>query len=388
MHGRRAWLGVLMLAACSYTSAFTCAEEVVFPDPALRAPIQEALGLTGPPVDSQDLERLTLLLAGGRGIADLTGLEACRNLEQLYLEDNQILSLSPLAGLASLRIVSLSGNRISDIEPLADLVNLASLAIHGNEIVDLGPIAALPQLATLSIGNLVTDISPLVGMPRLQRLKLYVRPEADLTPLAQLTALTFLFLSTGQPMSGRIRFDPNTLSSLGELTSLHLHGYDIERLTDLADAAPGLTELTLQYAGVDDLSAVAQFGALTMLTLDWLVSDAESVDFSQLMLPRSVRVLTLEGDGIADLATLAGLESVTSLSLPRNQITDIGALEGLTSLQALDLSFNPLTNLTPLLGLTGLRSLNLVGVPFDRTEGSIANGVLRELRDRGVNITY
>jgi len=388
VHERRAWLGVFTIAVWVLSSTIACAEEVSFPDPSLRASIQRTLGVDRYPIDSQDLAQMTLLLASGQGIIDLTGLEACRNLEQLYLEDNQIVDLSQLAGLASLRIVSLSGNRISNIGPLAGLTNLASLAIHGNEIADLRPVDALPQLTTLSIGNLVTDITPLVGLPRLQRLKLYVRPEADLTPLAQLTGLRFLFLSTGQPMSGRILFDPSGLSSLEDLTSLHLHGYDIERLADLADAAPGLTELTLQYVGVDDLSDIAQFADLTMLALDWLMSDAEVVDFSQLMLPSSVRVLTLEGDGIADLATIAGLELVTSLNLPRNQIADIGALQALIGLQALDLSFNPLTDLTPLLGLTGLKSLNLVGVPFDRTEGSIANGVLRELRDRGVDITY
>ena len=106
------------------------------------------------------------------------------------------------------------------------------------------------------------------------------------------------------------------------------------------------------------------------------------------MLPVHLRVLVLEGNGIEDLAGFTGLDAITSLGLPRNRITDIAPLGRLGNLQGLDLSFNPLTDLSPLLHLSRLQSLNLQGVPFDPSEGSDANAVLRELLDRGVDIIY
>ena len=386
----RKWLGLTLPILILVAALPAAADVAAFPDPGLHAAVQDALGLAGQPIDTRDLERLTTLLAGGRGISDLTGLEACRDLQQLYLYDNQIVDLSPLAGLQSLVVLNLSGNRVVDIATLAGLTNLASLTLHGNQITDLGALAGLPNLNTLSVGNLVRDITPVASLPQLERLKLYVRPEADLAPLAQLRHLIFLLLSTGQPMSGRVVFDPAVLASAEGLASLQLHGYDIADVEVLEDAAPNLTELSLQYVGIDDLVAFADFERLTTLTLSWLVTDPDDgeLDLSRLALPVSLRILVLEGNGIEDLSGLAGLEAITSLSLPRNEITDIAPLGALENLQGLDLSFNPLTDLSPLLGLSRLRSLNLQGVPFDPSEGSDANAVLRELLDRAVDIIY
>ena len=158
----------------------------------------------------------------------------------------------------------------------------------------------------------------------------------------------------------------------------------------LADAAPNLTELSLQYVGVDNPAAFARFDRLTTLRLSWLVAgpDSGNVDLSRLALPANLRILVLEGNGIEDLTGFTGLDAITSLGLPRNRITDIAPLGTLENLQGLDLSFNPLSDLSPLLGLSRLRSLDLQGVPFDPSEGSDANAVLRELLDRGVDIIY
>jgi len=384
------WLGFLILLVSAGHVLPAEAAEVILQDPALHAAVQSALGLAGQPIDAQDLERLTTLLAGGQGISDLSGLEACRNLQQLDLHDNQIVDLSPLADLRSLVALSLNGNRIVDIAPLVGLLDLTSLALHGNQIADFDALGGLANLNTLSVGNVVRDLAPLANVPQIERLKLYVRPETDLAPLAQMRHLVFLLLSTGQPMSGRIAFDPTVLTSSGNLTSLQLHGYDIPDMEALADAAPNLTELSLQYVGVDNPAAFARFDRLTTLRLSWLVAgpDDGDLDLSRLALPANLRILVLEGNGIEDLTRFTGLDAITSLGLPRNRITDIAPLGTLENLQGLDLSFNPLSDLSPLLGLSRLRSLDLQGVPFDPSEGSDANAVLRELLDRGVDIIY
>ena len=377
-------IGVVVL--CTLT---VLAEEIVFPDPALHAAIQAALDIEeGQPIQLKDLERLTTLLAGAKGIVDLTGMETCNRLEQLHLYSNQIINLEPLAGLQSLRNVSLNGNRIIDVSPLASLSNLTSLAIHSNQIADVSPIASLPLLASLSIGNSIDDISPLANLPSLVRLMVYVRPTTDLSPLQQMQHLESLLISTGQPISGRISFDPVLLASCGELTNLQLHGYDIARIANLADSVPTLTELALHYVGVDDLSMFQLIGGLTNLTLNGVIPSSEGAEFSHLEIPSGVKTLALENNEISDMTSIGEFASLTSLSLARNGIASIEALRELKNLVVLDLSFNPITDLDPLRTLLALKSLTIQGVPFDQAEGSDANILIRELRDRGVNIYY
>ena len=51
-------------------------------------------------------------------VADLTGIESAKSLQVLIAGGNDIVNVSPLAGLAELRIVDLHGNDITDIAPL------------------------------------------------------------------------------------------------------------------------------------------------------------------------------------------------------------------------------------------------------------------------------
>ena len=62
-------------------------------------------------------------------------------------KDNQIVDVSPLAGLVHLT-AALAGwyNQIVDVSPLAGLVNLTKLNLNGNQIVDVSPLAGLVNL--------------------------------------------------------------------------------------------------------------------------------------------------------------------------------------------------------------------------------------------------
>jgi uncharacterized repeat protein (TIGR02543 family) len=90
---------------------------VVFRDSSLDAVMRAAMGI-GPDVniDRAEVERLTTLVAIGRGISDLTGLEYAVNLTRLYLVDNQITDISPLVqnyGLSGGDLIDLRGNPLS-----------------------------------------------------------------------------------------------------------------------------------------------------------------------------------------------------------------------------------------------------------------------------------
>jgi len=103
---------------------------VTFADPNLEVGVREAVAIPEGPIYPSDLDSLTYLDANGKNIADLTGLECCTSLTELYLYNNQISDISPLANLTSLSNFKLGSNQISDISPLVDNEGLS----EGDEV--------------------------------------------------------------------------------------------------------------------------------------------------------------------------------------------------------------------------------------------------------------
>ena len=88
-------------------------------------------GLVESPITADRLERLVSLHAAGRGISDLSGLEAATRLEYAHLASNRIADLSPLIGLKSLKGADLDGNPLSEAalnEQVPDLMGLVAAA--------------------------------------------------------------------------------------------------------------------------------------------------------------------------------------------------------------------------------------------------------------------
>jgi len=96
-------------------------KSVTFPDEILEAAIRDALGkTTGEEITAVELAELIVLDATESGIANLSGLEYCTSLMELYLSGNPISDISPLANLTSLTLLILDWNQISDITPLVE----------------------------------------------------------------------------------------------------------------------------------------------------------------------------------------------------------------------------------------------------------------------------
>ncbi|MBE3123865.1 MAG: DUF5011 domain-containing protein, partial [Planctomycetes bacterium] len=84
-------------------------------------------------------------------------------LSQLQLSSNQIIDISPLAGLTNLGQLQLSSNQIVDLSTLPGLTNLYALWLANNQIVDLNPLVGLINLQLVDLmSNQISDISALV----------------------------------------------------------------------------------------------------------------------------------------------------------------------------------------------------------------------------------
>ena len=144
------------------------AQTVHIPDPNLRAAISEELD--GAPVTRETMLQLTKLNARERGVTDLTGLGYAHNLKSLTLVYNNISDLTPISDLR-LDDLWLWDNLVADLSPLANMTTLTYLDLGYNRISDISPLEKLTRLKWLELqGNQITDVTPLAGLTSLENL--------------------------------------------------------------------------------------------------------------------------------------------------------------------------------------------------------------------------
>ena len=315
---------------------------VSIPDANLRAAVRSALGLAeGDTLTQQKMQKLTHIGAPTRGITNLTGLEHAVRLTSLYMPQNQISDITPLANLTNLTgLLILGENQISDISSLANLTGLTGLGLYQNQISDITPLAGLTGLTQLHISqNQISDITPLAGLTSLQELHLISNPiSGDLAPIANLTALTRLSLHSDQIS------DISPLANLTALTRLYLYSDQISDISPLANLT-ALTHLqVINTHRISDISLIANLTALMSLSLH----GNQIVDITPLANLTALTGLGLHQNQIVDITSLANLTSLTYLRLENNEISDVSPLENLTALTRLFLERNSIADLAPL----------------------------------------
>ncbi|MGD6778570.1 leucine-rich repeat domain-containing protein [Sutcliffiella horikoshii] len=139
-------------------------EVVKFEDANLALAIQMQMNLDRK-IRESDMEHLTMLDASSLGITSLKGLEKAVNLEILFLYENNIQDLSPLAGLTKLYMLELEENNVTNVNPLSNLTNLYILGLGNNPITKIDALAGLTNLEGLALHNTqISDISALANL--------------------------------------------------------------------------------------------------------------------------------------------------------------------------------------------------------------------------------
>ncbi|MEL6459468.1 MAG: DUF6745 domain-containing protein [Cyanobacteria bacterium J06621_15] len=153
------------------------------------------------------------------GISDLSPLATLKNLNYLWLSDNNISDLTPLQVLINLTGLVLSTNQINDITPLNKLTKLNTLTLDNNQINDITPLETLINLQELDLdNNYISDISPLQSLNKLANLRLYANKIRDLTSLYNLEKISELDISCNQIT------DLKVLQPLKYITELDISG--------------------------------------------------------------------------------------------------------------------------------------------------------------------
>ncbi|MGB7326913.1 MAG: leucine-rich repeat domain-containing protein [Rubripirellula sp.] len=178
------------------------------------------------PILASDVANISRVVGKGKKIADLSGLEHCKALMLIDLENNEIQNLAPIAELKRLQSVTLAGNKIRDIKPLQGLVAMQLLDLSKNQIEDLAPIGKMSNLRTLYVAeNRLKSIKPLQSLTKVWSLDLAQNQISDLSPIGKFGWLTTLDITGNEVES---------LESLTELRELDMLMISRNKVKDLS----------------------------------------------------------------------------------------------------------------------------------------------------------
>lgn len=189
-----------------------------------------------------------LLDCGQSGVSSVEGLHFFTAVTVLYLLDNSISDLSPLAGLTNLTYLWIGYNSISDISPLSNLASLTSLLIGGNSI-------SLPSLAWG-----VSQSNPLKGLDG-----------NPLVPTSSSSAFAYDTLSNSWLFSAGGTYSVAYTQSvtLGSATTT-FSGVITQSQEGAAGAIPGVPN-TGSFMAFANPIAVAILGLISTIALAYLV---------------------------------------------------------------------------------------------------------------------
>ncbi|SDN87700.1 leucine-rich repeat domain-containing protein [Acetanaerobacterium elongatum] len=167
-----------------------------------------------------------------------------------------------------------------------------------------------------------------------------------------------------------------TLAEAAEVTSLDLSNKDfddansknggIKSIDDL-QYFTGLTELSIAFNNVSDLSPISKLTNLNTLDISGTIVE----ELSPLIDLKSMRCLIfcwLHGDndvpkGIGSLDALSGMENLEKIDAKNAGITDVSGLTDLPKLWEVQLNDNQITDVSPLANISTLKTLLLKGNP-------------------------
>jgi hypothetical protein len=214
-------------------------------------------------------------------------------------------SLAPLAALTKLyrfRIALCEGIVDRDFAFAKGWTELVELELSNCDgFASLGPLGTLPKLETVRLIN--TQLRTLDGLRGAPITKLRVQSGVtDLAAIAAMTSLTELVLADLDGVH-----ELPSLAKLAKLETLDVSTTDLVRFPDLAPLV-ALKALRLSHVPkVTKLDGLSALPALAELTIDW----AGPLDLSALGKSDHVTYLHLEGTKAKDLLPLAGWKSLS-----------------------------------------------------------------------------
>lgn len=217
-------------------------------------------------------------------IEDLSELSKMTNLKELFLCDQKITDISPLAGLP-IEELYLSGNQIEDFSVIETLEQLKALCISDNPVSVLPDLSKCRRLLTVCLdGNTYEDLQFLENstISTLYICDIYVHNN-DFSTLGKLPNLYFLYSGSNQytlyeevPNLSQIKGlalwdytgkDLSIVKSLPQLVHLMVSGKTVKSAAGVEKAA-NIKDLCLDGTAITDISLIRSLHRLGYLKIN------------------------------------------------------------------------------------------------------------------------
>lgn len=286
---------------------------------------------------------------------DLSDLEYCNRLYELYLYNSEDVDLSSFRNGTALKILELRfctlGDKAAD-EKNTELTHLGFLSCAP---VDMQTVTDnFAGIDSLVITN--TSVQNARSLMQLQSLrKLWLVAPESIAFLAQVPQLTDLTIFSTDVESFEV------LQGLKNLKTLEL--YDCPNLHNLASVLDEkqLDRLVLWVCpNTKNFSALRSERSLRSMK-ELTVAACSFSDTALLGRFEQLTHLDLSGTEVKDLTPFPNMKNLEWISLYGTRVSNISPLSRLEHLQYLDISETQVRDLKPLSGLTNLRNLYIVG---------------------------
>ena len=141
-----------------------------------------------PVLSVEEIRQLGELDLTGRQLSSIAGLSRFTHFTSLYLSDNRLSRLQPLAKHNNLLALTLDENQLDDIAAISELTRLNLLSLDSNRISNLEPLAKLTQIKYLYLGN-----NRIVRIDSLKKLEKLVALDLSANQITELDSLHGLF---------------------------------------------------------------------------------------------------------------------------------------------------------------------------------------------------
>ncbi|MBC2122018.1 MucBP domain-containing protein [Listeria marthii] len=300
----------------------------VFPDAALAQAIAKAATGsedTSKIVTQADLNKIIILTANGKGIADLTGMDLLVKATTINLNNNQITDASPLTQLPNLVKLDLSDNQISTITLNAEnqLPKLTTLDIQNNPTLTVIDIEDQPKLVNVytpkSSGfiNLTTVIAK--NNPQLLNMGYFGVEGVYYGNIPTLTKIEMVNL----PKVTALKFEHSkiknaVLDNLPSVTAVRLQNNMLES-DSIIQNIPKLTNLNLFNNKLTDIDMLKGLPAVTSMDISYNSIFVLPKDLPTIM--PNLKILTAGGQVIV-------LEKIVVLDdlVLDNEVSNMGAV--------------------------------------------------------------
>ena len=325
-----------------------------------NAPALSMLSLSGNGLKTDDLDQLdsfpylNYLSLAHNQIDSVEPLASLTNLTDLRLQHNQIKDVSALRSMEFMRALYLGHNQItSGVEYLSTMRKLEVLYLNDNDIASISSLTTLRQLKAVNVSNnpRLQDLSVLSGSAGTME-ELYAENNSITTFnfIEDMTNLRILMLSGNAPEKAVV--SERLTSQLSGLTKLKVLTLNDKPLLDLdfLAAMPQMVRLDVANCGLSAAEDITSISALykTLQILDISNNDFTGSENALLKLKDLNKLIILYADNTCsslDFASLANtLTQLQYLSLENCGITSLGWMKDEYNLVFIDLAGNEIAN--------------------------------------------